>query len=538
MKKIVKTIFTFGVCAALLNACGDMLETGSSRVVFEEDNTLQSANDTVYSVMGILELMEYVGNRYVILGELRGDLVDVTPNSDVNLQQINNFEVSATNPYATTREYYQIINNCNYFLAHADTTIISGGVYTMLNEYGIVKTIRAWTYLQLAINYGKAVYIDKPITSLAEMDATYPTLDRDQLIDKLIADIEPFINLTMPSYAPKGFVPPAILLGDLYLWKGDYANAAKTYFSKIYQDQILLSGIYRSVWIDESFTERSPGYRLLFTESSDEIIAEIQYGTDYGMSPDLFPLVTPVEAYTSTFIANGIKKPTYELVYSQVAENLWATQMYSFYTTTRTLKYVPGDLRGPYGAYDKYPVGADSIPYIYKLSSSAYMTTVPIYRTATMYLRYAEAINQLGYPSTAFALLKYGLNSTIYTDATILPEREKTDVPDYVSGWSESRFATNTSIRERGLGSPRYDTIYYKIPELETLQDSILYVDDMICQELALETAFEGNRFPDLMRFALRRGDPAYLADKVGRKNPAVREKLMNTANWYLPWSE
>ena len=60
----------------------------------------------------------------------------------------------------------------------------------------------------------------------------------------------------------------------------------------------------------------------------------------------------------------------------------------------------------------------------------------------------------------------------------------------------------------------------------------------MIEQELVLETAFEGNRFHDLMRFAIRRDDNAYLADKVAAKHKdnqgAIRSKLMDRTNWYL----
>ena len=56
---------------------------------------------------------------------------------------------------------------------------------------------------------------------------------------------------------------------------------------------------------------------------------------------------------------------------------------------------------------------------------------------------------------------------------------------------------------------------------------------------MALEGAFEGYRFYDLMRVALRRGDPSYLAMPVSRRNGDVdetlRSLLMNTANWYLP---
>jgi hypothetical protein len=41
------------------------------------------------------------------------------------------------------------------------------------------------------------------------------------------------------------------------------------------------------------------------------------------------------------------------------------------------------------------------------------------------------------------------------------------------------------------------------------------------------------------MRVALRRGDPAYLADPISRRNgqtdDQLRTLLMDTNNWYLP---
>ena len=65
--------------------------------------------------------------------------------------------------------------------------------------------------------------------------------------------------------------------------------------------------------------------------------------------------------------------------------------------------------------------------------------------------------------------------------------------------------------------------------------------DSLIMRERALECAWEGERFYDLIRIAERWDDPAYLADKVASKYPThrhdeIKTLLMNKENWYLPY--
>ena len=76
--------------------------------------------------------------------------------------------------------------------------------------------------------------------------------------------------------------------------------------------------------------------------------------------------------------------------------------------------------------------------------------------------------------------------------------------------------------------------------EQPTLQDSILWVEDQLVNEYALETALEGNRFHDLMRISRYRKDASYLANKVAAKfSGSMRDKIIgklsDQSNWYLP---
>jgi hypothetical protein len=136
-------------------------------------------------------------------------------------------------------------------------------------------------------------------------------------------------------------------------------------------------------------------------------------------------------------------------------------------------------------------------------------------------------------------VLKYGLwkdNIEKY-----ISEDERTRAGELLS-FSEYTFTRNNTqgLHSRGSGDANGNK-EYAIPELETQEDSILFVENAICDEMALETAAEGLRFYDLMRLSRHRNDPTFLADKVARRNgsnnfdEALYNFLSKEENWYLP---
>ena len=171
---------------------------------------------------------------------------------------------------------------------------------------------------------------------------------------------------------------------------------------------------------------------------------------------------------------------------------------------------------------------------------------VTLYRTNIVYLRYAEALNRAGYPQSAFAVLKYGLYPDMVSKH--VDSQEQTEAGTLID-FDVTLFTDNNTqgIHSRGCGDSECDTLY-QLPQpspgiATTRQDTVNYqiplVEDLIVDEMALEGAFEGYRYYDLMRVALRRNKPAYLATAICRRNGTpdeqLRTLLSDTKNWYLP---
>lgn len=565
--KITKRLvmgLSFIICplslSMMFTSCADMLETSSDLVEFEKDNTLNHATDSVYSVMGIVNKLQFIADRTVILGETRADLVMPTEAASADLKNLSAFDFSKDNKYNEVSDYYAVINNCNYFLAHVDTAMQRRGRNLFINEYAVVKAYRAWTYLQLAMNYGNVPLVTKPLMTEVEAREAMngPRVGIADICDYFIKDLTPYVGVELPEYKTHNgmnpqqfFLPIRVVLGDLCLWSGHYKEAAAWYHDYLTDERKpILMRTSRSTW--PNATELISPNRSYSVNTVSEVLSFIP------MEGRVFDGV--VSDLPNIYNSTNENYRYFQLKPSTAMRDLSAAQTYCFElktdirTDTLFAKKIglmddlyAGDLRlcSNYSlssqGKDEYSEYNDETQTIKKI----WTNIVPVYRRSMVYLRYAEALNRAGLPQSAMVVLKYGVckdNFEQYVDSTELANAGG------LIDFDENVFSFRDAMGIHSFGSgDSQANPYFALPmptdSLATYADTVSYqvplVEDMIINEMALEGAFEGNRFYDLLRVALRRNDPAYLADPISRRrgetDERLRSLLMNPQNWYLP---
>jgi starch-binding outer membrane protein, SusD/RagB family len=590
MKLIYRTgiiVVTTSICFTL-SSCKKMLDVEPKTTVGIA-NMYRNVFDADAAVIGVYGKVMKLAKPYLLMNELRGDLMDITTNADLNLRQISEHTATVDNPYIDPQPFYEVIINCNDVLSNFKKMYATNKLKDVeFNQrYSDVGAIRSWVYLQLGIHFGTIPYVTNPVVQLSELkdDANFPKLSLPVLIDSLTAFTEnlPYTEdyptgttllTTVDGYnTQKFFINKNILLGDLYLWQGQYDKSADRYKrvleingptgnSELWYNQYRVSSFNNaSITYTRAFDFSSlvytNGWRYLFerpqvdNEFNWEMIWSLPFDKNFE----------PVNPYIDLFSPIG---GSYQVQPAQQAIDMWnsQTQAYVFTAATPTAGEVlrdnfPLDARGTfsYRMINGRPV---IMKYLYNYLGS---TNIPVNilskpgkwflaRAATLHLHYSEAANRAGKYKLAYALVNKGIGYTYdpFPGNAVSANRDVTNFQQTFLPWPYDFDA-------RGGQAPAYRNTWYRNigirgranlkPVVLPVTDSVTNVENMIIAEDALELAYEGERWADLLRVAIRRNDPSFIADKVYDKlrksglsagaASAARSKLM-AKDWFLPF--
>ena len=646
MKKILYTIIA-ALCVFATTSCSDMLKTDNDSMVIDPD--LNNKTDSMFYALGIAQAMQQLADQYFYIGEMRGELATTTASTNTNLRSLANYSATTANKYDSAYVYYKVINNCNYYLAHRDTTLYTGSANVTLEEYAAVASWRAWAYLQLARTYcgneDKIPFFTEPLTSISAINEdNFPKKNLSEIVDALAPSLERFSGMSVPTYNNHNysigttnwgvaknisfsrlFVPVDIILGEMYLEQGLHYDKAASHFAKYLCDIASEAAVHANPGLNNlifnvgyipddfgsAFNAMRYGYKNIYSNSAEptDVVTYIPMAVSAqrGQTTTV-PMAFGYDYYSTSRSSSCPHADEIQIAPSKSYYAI-ADSTYCYYYTLHTSSaYTDGIAKAKFGDGRAQRVNESSRFYVDDVvllqdrtdTSKVYVEKVKnaniyLYRNTTVYLHLAEALNRMGYPELAFAILRNGISTYLeelvpsadapqpyqYLNAqaiqvlqTTVPFLNATNrnkfAPEYSygihnrgAGFSNATGIENlvsvTGSRATTVGSERnlmylpkpiigekLDQIAKTFPGVTigmTKADSINAMEDLLCDEYAMEFAFEGQRFYDLQRIARHKNESGlyggnfgsmWFANKLSGNNPQVN--LLEPKNWYLPF--
>ena len=574
-KFIYKTLLVCSLISA--SSCKKLLDVKPESEV-DISNRYENVYDANAAVIGIYGQLMGIADRVIVLNELRADLMSPTANADRWLRELDEHTVSAENPWADPKPFYKIIINCNDAMANFDKMLAENKMNARdyRERHSDLGALRCWLYLQLGMHFGSVPYVTDPIASVSDLkdQSKYPKLTFDELLEKLIQFMARpemymgnYTNTTDQSntslardisgysaYPERNFINKLLLLGDLYLWKGDNTKAAEQYKALAELDYSTLDvgsalrydrfrPSYSSSTVDFTvgYTDNNENrpidnWRLMFSQdprsggsNANKLYLEFIWSLPFDRN------FSPGNPFVDLFSNQGGK---YLLTASKASLDMWnsQTQNNGFPYDRRGALTVPTingqPVIGKHLYYFMDP--ATGIPFDMFRREGRWT----LYRGGYLVLKLAEAANAAGYQKLAYSLVNVGITDVFAseTDANRAPYPAPFDLKGKAG---ETRDPWYRFIGTRTRANVRsYPTTLYTTNDLLGMEDAIL-------EEEALELAHEGHRWGDLLRVARRRNDPSFLANKIAAKltkqgnagaSGAALAKLSTLDGAYLPF--
>ncbi len=527
------------------SGCEDYFEVNPDDVLLEKDYPT-TVTELYSAYMGIAAKVQDVADQGFFLEGLRGDFLEPTQNATKDMIDLYHYREGANNELANPAGYYAVIINANDYIHHVEKFYLKNPTAIDKETFGalIGGAIRykAWAYGMLAKLYGKAVWIDGPLSEFKDL-SDKPLLEFDDIFLKCIDLIENGIEIGGQAVDGKGIIrwsnvlypgqgdspellewnricpDPEMLLAEYYLFTGN--------FQQVFDNCMVLirrGGAEESYLLNKS--DWTGNWIRIFREFRRmEAMFIVPYDYDRNQTNRIIE-------YFSNQSPNKYKLRPSEFLRDQYTAQIRADGQQGDNARGNTKTYA---MQNGQWVVNKYSTGHQTIDRIHRND-----VLIMLKRASDIYFWLTEALIHLERFEEARVFLNGGIEG--YFDAgngVFTPPFESYPETLYQASERNRGLGANQGIRGRAGLRPLGEE-YFDNPG--NMQESKKALDILLAEETSLESAAEARALFAFIRMAKRWNDPAIVADRVSAKYPegereSIRAHLMNPGNWFINYN-
>ena len=569
LKSIALLTACVPAAALMFSSCSDFLEIEPRNEIILEKFWNEKA-DVDGIVAGCYSGLQSEGciKRMMIWGEARSENVGpgLNTNDDINLLNLLNENITATNRYTSWVEFYSIINRCNTVIRYAPEVAAIDPGYT---QSELDATLAEMVGLRsLCYFYLIRTFRDVPYSTVAftddDQEMAMAATPFNQVLDSLINDLESVKDkavkrypTTEPLYQTGRITQDAIhaMLCEMYLWKQDYDRCIQ------YADLVIES----KKKIAEEY-QKSGASGLNVTGAG--IVTGIGSGSNsermtrtngYPLISDMLNSTSFGNAFNVLFTDdNNIELGNQEIIFQLVFDdnprgnsmlpNRAINDFYGHSVARGFLgpsDYILEDIAKTSGRNVFEDANKDVDARLYENTSSLnkaiakyVFTGIQISSTTTFqscayFIPWTEA-----FPGSNWIIYRLSDIMLLKAEALAQKMQEGSDqaVSDYNQPLLNEAFSLVNAINKRSVCQ-------------STLKDTLVASDyatksqmeDLIYRERQRELMFEGKRWYDLVRISRREGNTARISQaalrKVSSGSSLISNRLSKMEAIYLPYN-
>ena len=528
-----------GLMGLTLTGCSDFLEIKPQTEIILEDfwNEKADVENVVTGCYSAL-LESDVRNRMMVWGEVRSENVmsGQNINNNVDLYNVLKENITAMNSFTKWDAFYDVINRCNTVIKYApgvaeiDPGYTDGDLKANIAE---VSALRDLCYFYLIRTFRDVPYSTEAFTDDDQV-MDLPATPFATVLEYLIADLEKVKNdavtrypETKPRYQTGRITKDVIhaMLCEMYLWKQDYDNCIR------YADLVIAS----KKEVDEE--NRKKNNRQTGSASSQ---AQLQARLNgYPLVNDRLSGNQFGDYYEEIFVDGASKETIFELMYEDRPEasgrvNNSAISSYYGNSTNRKGLLAPSSLiTDDIGSSSGRTVFEDANK---KIDSRLYVNCSFDDGVITKYAVDYVSINASSAdPKVSYSWFTQNNNGSkwiIYRLPDIMLLKAEALCQQMVEGNDSIALATN---------KPKLDAAFQLVNAINkraickaTLADADTLkpanyttkhlMEELVIRERQRELMFEGKRWYDLVRYAMRENSTSRIMSAASKRDDVNKQ--------------